>query len=158
MKHYSEEFKEGMLKKVCNSSKSIPELAKETGIPISTLYLWRRKKKAQPMNSPSSKLSLEQKFQIVLETSNLGPSELTAYLREKGLYSHQLKTFKDEISQSLNQTTKKGRPRNPRKKENKLLKKELLRKEKALAEASALLLLKKKLDLFYPEEKDENSL
>ena len=61
------------------------------------------------------------------------------------------KCFKDPKSSIPNNKRKKD----PREQEIKQLKKEILRKDKALAEASALLNLKKKANLLWGEEDSE---
>lgn len=70
----------------------------------------------------ADKWSSQDKFMVVLETANLTEIEFSEYCREKHIYPEQVKEWKEKEK----------------------LEKELARKEKALAEAVALLVLRKK--------------
>ena len=92
-----------------------------------------------------------------MATASLDESTLGAYCREQGIYSFQLKTWK-EAFMSHNSTEKKqteSTELRALRAEVKALKKELHRKDKALAETSALLILKKKASLIWGEPGDD---
>lgn len=100
----------------------------------------------------------EQKLQAIIETSNLDEHQLGEYLRKHGLHSSTIEEWKQIIFNGLKPV---GRPKKDpevvelRNKEKKL-KKELNRKNKALAEISArVVLLKKSQEIFGEEEEDE---
>ena len=84
------------------------------------------------------------KFTVVLETAGLNATELSAYCRELGMNPEQVESWR-QASQDANQkpvlTLKEQ-------KELERLKQELRRKEKALAEAAALLIASKKVQAF----------
>ena len=97
------------------------------------------------------------RFNVVLETASLPEAELAAYCRQRGLYPEQIKRWKqaclagcDTNPLMTQQDTAKLR------KEDKIkigrLEKELTRKEKALAEAAAIIILQKKLAPLWGEE------
>lgn len=96
---------------------------------------------------------------IVLEAAAMSEIELSEYCRTKGLYPEQVKAWKDACVQAnggiaeeaarLNQELKK------KEQENKKIIKELDRKEKALAETAALLVLRKKANAIWGDEEDE---
>ena len=164
--NYSEAFKEEMVRKVLTrGGKSIKEIAEEAGIHRSVLDLWRRERtmsgkeiRRNPGERRIQDWTAQEKLQAVLETEGLSPEELGVYLRKKGLYSAHLEQWKHEILAAL-QEEKRGKRKNVEllevKKKNKELERELRRKEKALAEATALLILKKKAALIWGKEEEE---
>ena len=102
----------------------------------------------------------EAKLAVVIETAPLSETELSQYCREKGLLVEQVKEWRcacvmGTMSEAQRKVTEKKQARED-KKRIKQLERELNRKEKALAEAAALLVLRKKLRAYYDEE-DEDS-
>ena len=103
--------------------------------------------------------SAADKFTVVLETAGLNVTELSAYCRQKGLYPEQVDRWR-QASQDANEkpvlTMKEQKEleklRAQDQREIKLLKQELRRKDKALAEAAALLTLRKKWEAFCSED------
>jgi transposase-like protein len=85
--------------------------------------------------------------------------ELGEYCREKGLYPEQMKQWKAEFISSLKGVSVSNEQEKTQGKDDKKrinhLEKELRRKEKALAEAAALLILGKKLQAFYGEGSED---
>ena len=73
-------------------------------------------------------------------------------MREKGLYSVDIERWRVEIMDALGKKPKKGDPKDRRIRD---LEAELRRKEKALAETAALLVLKKKANDIWGENEDE---
>ena len=94
------------------------------------------------------KWSSEEKFEVVIETSPLNEAELSEYCRKKGLYPDQVEDWKTACLHANRQaSTHQGKLSSDRKRDQKRIKaleKELNRKEKALAETAALLVLAKK--------------
>ncbi len=94
------------------------------------------------------------KLAAVVEAATLSDEELGAFLRRKGLHEAQLEAWKAEALEGL----QKGRARRSRKsteqKQIRELSRELRRKEKALAETAALLVLKKKVVAIWGDEVD----
>jgi transposase-like protein len=103
--------------------------------------------------------SPEAKFAAVVETVSMTESELSAYCRTKGLYPEQVKRWKEACiqgAQSSEVQRKEDKQESKRdKKRIKELERELNRKEKALAETAALLVLRKKLNAFWEESEGE---
>jgi transposase-like protein len=161
---YSEEFKAGIIAKMLPPNNvSVPQLARETGIPKDTLYTWRikhRKTQGEATTAPASgQLSSEEKFAVVLQSASLNEVELGEYCRRKGLYPQQIKTWTHTCMQA-------NRPAAPKVDRAKLkeqaqqikqLDSELRRKEKALAEAAALLVLQKKVQALWEDPEDGKS-
>ena len=102
------------------------------------------------------------KITVVLETVGLNATELSAYCRERGLFPEQVDRWR-QTAQDANATSlltmaeqrdlEKLRAQDQ--KEIKRLQKELQRKDKALAEAAALLLAAKKIQAFWGEDGDD---
>jgi hypothetical protein len=74
------------------------------------------------------------------------------YLREKGLYSVDIERLRAQMLAAVGKRAKKGDAQGQRIQE---LEAELRRKEKALAEAAALLVLRKKAQEIWGEREDQ---
>ncbi|MEA3230398.1 MAG: transposase [Thermodesulfobacteriota bacterium] len=162
MNTYSKELKESIIARMLPPSNiSVPELVRETGIPKDTLYSWRsraRKGCAPEQSNASRELSSEEKFNIVLETASLNELELGEYCRRKGLFSQMINAWRETCKQAhapLAPKTDRTTIRT-QKKVIKRLEGELRYKEKALAEAAALLILKKKSGLSGRIQREKN--
>jgi transposase-like protein len=161
---YSAERKEAVLKKLLPPyNMSVAVLAKQEGISEQTLYNWRTKIKQQGQPVPGNKSTPEQwsseaKLAVVISTATLTESELSKYCRESGLFVDQVKRWKEEclggFQLSAEQSKESKQQTIKDKNEIKLLKKELRRKEKALAETAALLVLRKKLNALWEEDEE----
>jgi len=166
MRTYSEERKDSVLKKLLPPfNKSYSVLSKEEGIPASTICTWRttRGKVGQMVSKKSNSatvFSAESRFAMIVETATMNESEISQYCREKGFYPEQIKEWKSEfiikvgVASGLNEQEKYQAKKD--KKRIVELEKDLRNKEKALAEAAALLILRKKLQAFYGEGDEED--
>ena len=164
MAHYSAERKEAVLKKLLPPyNMSVPALAKEEGISDQTLYNWRIKIKQQGQPVPGNKPTPEQwsseaKLAVIIATAPLSETELSQYCREKGLFIEQVKSWKEECLGGFQLSTEQNKESKQQAKKDKheiqSLKKELRRKEKALAETAALLVLRKKLNALWEEDEE----
>ncbi len=163
MKQYSKEFKESIIARMLTPNNiSVPELVRETGIPKDTLYSWRtkaRKGKVSVKSNIHGLLSSEEKFDIVLETASLNETELSEYCRQKGIFPQQISVWQENCRQAHAPQTSKADKTTIRtqKKSIKRLETDLRRKEKALAEAAALLILQKKAHALWEDPEDEKS-
>lgn len=158
---FSSERKEAILKKMLPpNNKGIPELSKEEGIPVSTLYTWRTKARNHGCllpngNGNTSGWSSADKFLAVIETASLNELELGKYCRQRGLYPEQIKKWRQACEQANDWDHEENRRLksevNLDRKRIKELEHELRHKEKALAETAALLVLKKKAPIAWGE-------
>ena len=165
MKRYSEERKQSVLKKMMPPLNTpISQLVAETGISDCTLYTWRKECSLKGVVVPGNgknaeEWSSENKFAVVVETLTLNEAELAVYCRKKGLYVEQVKSWKESCQQANTGAEQKEKAIKKRslkeKKEIQSLKKELRRKEKALAETAALLVLRKKADAIWEGNEDD---
>jgi transposase-like protein len=168
MRRYSEAVKADVRRRMSPPHRqSVAQISAELGIHVVTLYNWRKTWRLQGEVVPASEKDPEgwgatDKFTVVLETAGLNASELSAYCRERGLYPEQVERWR-QASQDANEkpvlTLKEQRElerlRAQDQKEIKRLKQELRRKEKALAEAAALLIASKKIQAFWGEDGDD---
>ena len=145
-------------------NKAVSELARETGITEQTLYTWRRQLKNQGMPVPGDGKnpegwSSEDKFAVVLETAALNEAELAEYCRRKGLYVEQIAAWRKACQSANANASEQARNQHEQSKEDKKrirqLEKELHRKEKALAEAAALLVLRKKAQAIWGDKEED---
>ncbi len=165
MKHYSPERKAAVLAKMMPPQNvSIALLAEETGISQQTLYNWRQKARQEGGVVPGDGKNAEQwssadKFSVVLETANLNATELSEYCRKKGLYPEQVAQWREScLNANAHGQEQSKAERERAKREQKKIKKleqELRRKDKALAEAAALLVLQKKAQALWEDPEDD---
>ncbi len=161
---YPKARKESVLRKMMPPhNRAIPALAREEGISEGTLYNWRREARNKGLLMPDGDSgpegwSARDKFNAVVESADLNEIELAEYCRQKGLYPEQIarwrracETANDwdrESNRRLKAAQKAERQR------NRQLERELRRKEKALAEAAALLVLRKKAEAIWGDNED----
>jgi transposase len=154
---YAENFKKAMVQKLLlPGGPSVLSLSRETGVSEQSLYNW--KVKYQNRGSGGSQRSPRQwtnedKYEALLEAARLTGEDLGKWLRKKGLRSEHIEIWQQEMKKNLNQRKKDDEIRELKKKNKELeLERELLRKDKALAEMSALVVLKKKVGLLWGDE------
>ncbi len=144
---YEDEYRNQILQKLLRpGGPSVMEVSSETGIHHATLYKWMREQKNGHMNRSGNgksprRWSLREKLSALLEAREKPEGDLGLWLRAKGLHGDHLERFEKEIEGAL---AKAERPDRSAVMENKALKKDLDRKDKTIAEMSALLVLKKK--------------
>lgn len=165
---YSAKFKEKMIRKMTGpGARSANSLALDAGVSQHSLSRWLREAKLGPMSDGKQKggarkrWTPEEKIRVVMEAAAAGEAGLGALLRREGLHQVDLDTYRQEVltaaAQGLEGNKKKRGP-TPEQKRIRQLEKELRRKEKALAEAAALLILRKKAEALFPlEEEDDDT-
>ena len=88
-----------------------------------------------------------------METHCLTSTQLHAWCREKGLFEHQLKAWRDAFCRAIpNESRESKAALRDLQARHETLQRELRRKEKALAEAAALLVLQKKFQALLGDE------
>jgi transposase-like protein len=164
MRPYSEAVKADVRRRMSPPNRqSVVEIVRELGIHAITLYKWRKAWRLQGEVVPASEKEAEgwsaaDKFTVVLETAGLNATELGGYCRERGLYPEQVdrwrKAAQDANAQPLltmaDQKDLQKRHQEDQR-EIKRLQQELRRKDKALAEAAALLIASKKIQAYWGE-------
>ena len=148
------------------SRETVTEISRATGISRQTLYswrhLWKREGELVPARSSSAEAwDSSDKLAAVIQAAGLNGADLGAYCRERGLYPQQLARWRQaaEYANGLDAPSMADQKELQRKnqeliRQNRRLERELQKKEKALAEAAALLLLTKKFDSLWPQERE----
>lgn len=161
---YSAAFIEQALVKVYSrGNRTIRSVAEELNINHYTIKNWM-KNKAKENRSTADVTAKEKRPQdwraeeqllALHETHALSGEARNTWCRERGLFAHHLTRWKTAFC-SNQRTTAAGLPDNRElrslKDENEQLKRDLMRKEKALAEAAALLILQKKFRALWEGE------
>jgi len=149
------------------NGQDVPQVSKELGIHRSMLCKWRsnwclRGDVVPASEKDSDSLSAADKFTVVLKSAGFNATELSAYCRERGLFPEQVDCWRQTAQDAnANAVLTMAEQRDLEKrhqqdqKEIKALKQDLRRKEKALAEAAALLIAAKKIQAFWGEDGDD---
>lgn len=176
---YPEVVKARMVRKMAGPAAcSATALADETGIPQPTLSRWLREagsvtgvskaktpspERRAPLppapgtDAPAARrpqdLGPLEQAKVVLEASELGEDELGEFLRRRGLHREQLTQWRETLEAALTSTPHRPRSESQRVRE---LERELARKDKALAETTAIIVLQKKVALLFGEDGDDD--
>jgi transposase len=158
------------------------DLSREVNVPNGTLSRWRRdaagysemtrKKGLDKPDKPATDAATgpdkvprstrewppEEKLRVVHAASTLKGEELGELLRREGIHMVQLEEWRADVMAALGSPTPRRASRDPDASRVRQLERELARKDKALAEVTALLVLRKKLDaLFGPSAEEGDS-
>ena len=171
---YSQIFKHKMIQKMTGpDALSATTLSKQVDVPQPTLSKWLRRagisssytyQKPQKGNMIMAAImpngwSAEEKLKAVLEAASIADEQLGAFLRRKGIHETHLEQWRIQMLGGLGKrgTDGKSSRRNADVKRIRSLEKELRRKDKALAETAALLVLKKKVQEIWGGEDDNTA-
>lgn len=131
-----------------------------------SLYTWRKRASAEgcvvvtDSKHPTESRSAEMKFAAVAECASLSEIELGEYRRPKSLYPEQIAAWRQAFLSGM--APQKALPKVDRgqarqdQKRIKQLERELRRKDKALTETAALLVLRKKLSDYWGVDDEDN--
>ena len=168
---YTAGFRRQMVRRMLGpAAVTATALAKTTGVPQPTLSKWLREAgTVGPMGSApkakegtaGKKWTAAEKLRVVVEAEGLAGPSLGELLRREGVHEEQLRTWRDAAAGALTSaeapserlTSGQRKRLAGAEKRVKELERELRRKEKALAEAAALLMLEKKLQALGWDEK-----
>lgn len=145
---------------------ALRQLSREEGISEGTLARWRSEARAQGKLLPDGQSGPEgwtsrDKFAAVVETAALNEAEVSAYCRERGLYPEQLRIWRAACERANDwdreATRRIAKETKGDKRRLRDLEQELGRKEKALAETAALLVLRKKAAAIWGPQEGEDA-
>lgn len=141
-------------------NRTVVEMSKETGITTVTLRTWRNEAKAGGTLMPgtgkrSGRWSSGDKFRAVLQTASMSEAEIAEYCRAAGIQPSDLVTWRLACERANEPTELTPATDVTAVKRIKELQRELRRKESALAEAAALLVLRKKADAIWGTDEAE---
>jgi transposase-like protein len=151
---YSREFKDAIVTKIVNrGSLGIAEVCAKEGVRTATASRWLKRDILGDMKTkPTAKTwSPKEKLQAVSQTLAKSETDTGLYLRKEGLHSQQVDEWKSQALASFEPQPRRA-VKDVRDERIKELEREILRKDKALAEASALLILQKKVNLIWGDE------
>lgn len=161
---HSTEFQEQALSKARQrGTRSVQDVADELNMPVGTLRKWISKSNQKhevggpaaqlPDDLPVQSWSPAQRLLALNQTHAMSPTQLHAWCREKGLFEHQLKAWGEAFCSATAPDSRQAKTalRELQVKHDGL-QRELRRKEKALAEAAALLVLQKKFQALWEDE------
>jgi len=170
---YTDMFKNAMIQKMTGPEAiSASALSKRVDVPQPTLSKWLRlagvgsaydfantaheytkMTKAKGPKRPND-WSAEEKLKVVMEAASLEVEQLGEFLRKKGLHKTHLEQWRLQMLDGLQDgfSKKKTRQKKADSQRIRSLEKELRRKDKALAETAALLVLKKKVQEIWGDE------
>jgi transposase len=157
------EFRRNLVHQVLTDKfKSVDQIAHENGVSRASLFRWVKAFGAESSGLIKRKVrahewSAASKLKALLETQSMSEKELGEYLRRKGLYFSHLLQWKTEV---LEEVKKQGKSKTPEKEAALLrrireLEREVQLKDKALKEATAILVLKKKAESIWGVASEE---
>jgi len=151
MARYSEKFKgRAVARLLPPESAPVDVVAREVGIGSGTLLRWRDDVQSMPARGRA--WTAASRLEAVIVTAALDETNKSAWCREHGVYPAELAKWhasattalaEPEEARASPQTTRQDRKR------IKELERELLRKDRALAETAALLVLSKKVAVIF---------
>ena len=157
MARYGQAFKNKVLAKLLPpNTASLEEISVEMGVSVDTLERWRSESLTMPARERA--WSAAARLSAVITTAAMDESTRSAWCRENGVYPQELDAWRASATQAL--AAPEERRASPKetaadRKRIKELERELRRKDKALAETAALLVLSKKLEAIFPRGEDE---
>ncbi len=173
MTTYTAGFKGRMVQRMAGREAiSANALAQEVGVSQNTLSRWLReasaaaptvaamKKKHNARKNPARRTA-EEKLEVVMKAAALSDDELGAFLRREGLHEAQLEEWRSKAMEAATGALKaphgKRSEQTPERRKIRELERELRRKNDALAEAGALLLLKKRFEEMWGDADGEST-
>jgi len=161
-KKFSQEFKQAIVKKLLSRGKqTAAQFCEENGLALSTVTRWQSEcANVSEMNHKKnkSKVSSENILKIISETYSLNEEDLGLYLRKNGPHSAQIAEWRESFLSSVNKPKIFLNKKDARDFKIKDLEKDLFKKDKALAEVSALLILQKKVSLLWGKQTEDEAL
>lgn len=154
---YTEVFIEQALYKVYSrGERTVKSVAEELNVNNHTVKNWMKRRAMSTVAVVTKERrpqdwTAEQQLLALHETHGLSGEALQAWCRENGLFAHHLTSWKTAFCADVKVVPGVGEIR-VLKDENNQLKRELVRKERALAEAAALLILQKKFRALWEDE------
>jgi transposase len=155
---YSEAFiEQAVVKLLSRGKRTVREVALDLNVSYHTAKNWMKRGHPDRAGASAGKekrpqdWSSSEQLQALNETHALSGEALQAWCRERGLFAHHLSSWKTAFCAPAKALADTGQWRSL-KDENEQLRRELLRKEKALSEAAALLMLQKKFRALWEDE------
>ena len=158
MRVYSTAFKSRMLRRLVGPQAiSANALAQEVGVPQESLSRWLRAtcnvEGMAPSSNPKKPWTGAEKLRVVSDARGLRETDLGALLRREGLHASDLAAWRTAAEAALSEAGRRAAP-SVESRRIQALERELRRKDAALAETAALLVLKKKVQEIWGDGDD----
>jgi transposase len=136
-------------------SAALDDVARETGVGVGTLERWRSEALSRPARERT--WTAVARFDAVLTTAAMDEASKSAWCRAKGVYPQELVAWRQAATQALAEPEEaRASPQETRQDRQRIkdLERELRRKDHALAETAALLVLSKKVAAIFNTGED----
>jgi transposase-like protein len=154
---YGQAFKDRAVARLLPPESASPDVvAREVGVSVDTLERWRAQALARPV--AERVWTAAARLEAVIATAALDETARSAWCRERGVYPQQLQQWRESATQALAQPEEaRASPQQTKhdRRRIKELERELRRKDRALAETAALLVLSKKVEAIFNKGEDE---
>ena len=157
MARYGQVFKDRAVARLLPpESAAITTVSQELGVSVATLEWWRADALSKPARGRA--WTAAARLEAVIAAAAMDEAQRSAWCREQGLFPAELQQWRQSATAALSQpqearaSVQETREDRRRIKE---LERDLRRKEKALAETAALLVLSKKLEAIFQPGRDE---
>lgn len=156
MARYGQAYKDRIVARLLPpESSSVERVSHEAGISVATLERWRADALANGAVAGSQRWTAAARLEAVIATATMDEATRSGWCREQGLYPAELEAWKRDAIAGLGEpravSAEEARQDRRRVRE---LERELHRKDKALAETAALLVLSKKLSAVFHDGED----
>ena len=161
---YGPALREAILRRILPpNSEPLSKVARDSGICLQTLFNWKNQAIADGLSFPeeteTEKFTSKEKFHMVVESEALNETELAEYARTKGVYVEQLRQWR-EICENANgnhaaDTVQFNKVIKEKDRQIRAIQADLDKKDKALAEVTALEVLRKKAKAIWGDPEDE---
>lgn len=161
MARYGKEYKDRVVARLLPpESAPVERVSAEVGVSASTLERWLAEalESASGGGEPARRVwTAAARLQAVIATASLDETAKSAWCREQGVYPQELTQWSASALDALAdpKAVTGGASNGAERRRVKELERELRRKDRALAEAAALLVLSKKLSAIFHEDADE---
>jgi len=154
---YGQAFKDRAVARLLPpESAALEVISRETGIAIGTLKRWQNQALSKPARGRA--WTAGARLEAVITTAAMDESGKSAWCREHGVYPGELDQWRASCTTALSEPEEaRASPQSTRhdRKRIKELERDLRRKNAALAETAALLVLSKKLEAIFNKGEDE---
>lgn len=157
MARYGKAFKDRAVARLLPPESSpVQAVSQELGVSVTTLERWR----ADALSTPARERvwTAAARLQAVIATAAMDETQRSAWCRENGVYPSELEQWKQSAIAALSETPEEGgspQERRDSRRRIKELERDLRRKDKALAETTALLVLSKQLQAIFQRDEEE---
>lgn len=157
MARYSQAFKQRAVARLLPPESSpVETVSREIGVSVDTLERWRSDALSKPETDRT--WTAAARFEAVIATAAMNEAARSVWCREHSVFPTELEKWRVSAVQALTAPEEtRATPQQTRHDHRRIkeLERELRRKDKALAETAALLVLSKKLSAIYGEGADE---